>query len=336
MNPQVASSNHRDGELNCFPRGPRPTRHPAVVGALEYLGSGRVTRNGYLKPLKQNVVDVFVTKGTLTRALDLASRLYLALEERGHRVVLAPRDAHLYGTSLDPSGRDGASGIWDGESWSPRRPTVVYIGTVAIGLTLYEWSEEVEVRYQNGEYHRVTTKSVVPGRRTLPDPLTWTTQRHLPSGHLGLRAYSADHRSTWKMEWREEKERELKGMLDAIVRELERAAVVVARLIEEGEQRAQEERRRWEAADRERRRQEEERRRVQAHKDSREQLLAIVDGWVLASNIESFFQNALRGVDGLEVEAKEILVSRLERARRMFGGTDALRHFEHWKSPEER
>ena len=138
------------------------------------------------------------------------------------------------------------------------------------------------------------------------------------------------------MEWREEKERELKGMLDAIVRELERAAVVVARLIEEGEQRAQEERRRWEAADRERRRQEEERRRVQAHKDSREQLLAIVDGWVLASNIESFFQNALRGVDGLEAEAKEILVARLERARRMFGGTDALRHFEHWKSPEER
>ena len=38
--------------------------------------------------------------------------------------------------------------------WSPWRCTVVYIGTVAIGLTIIEMSEEVEVRYVNGKYIR--------------------------------------------------------------------------------------------------------------------------------------------------------------------------------------
>jgi hypothetical protein len=47
--------------------------------------------------------------------------------------------------------------------WSPQRCTVVYIGTVAIGLTLIELSENVESRYVNGEYVRLS--DYVPKRR---------------------------------------------------------------------------------------------------------------------------------------------------------------------------
>jgi len=43
------------------------------------------------------------------------------------------------------------------------RCTVVYIGTVAIGLTVIELSEKAEGRYVNGEYVRLT--DFVPKRR---------------------------------------------------------------------------------------------------------------------------------------------------------------------------
>ena len=48
--------------------------------------------------------------------------------------------------------------------WSPWRCTVVYIGTVAFGLSIIEMSEEVEVRYVNGEYVR-ESEYVAPKRR---------------------------------------------------------------------------------------------------------------------------------------------------------------------------
>ena len=38
----------------------------------------------------------------------------------------------------------------------------------------------------------------------------------------------------------------------------------------------------------------------------------------------------------LDGEEKSATLARLEQARRMFGGTEALPHFRSWKSPEER
>ena len=136
----------------------RPARHPLVVGVLEHFERGIVstTDEKYFKPYKRNIVDVLTSKGCLKRALDVASELYLALEQRGHRVSMAPTDAHYsrMGLSHRDEGKKQSEddyryghGAWRG----PARPTLLFIDTVAIGLTVFELSEHVEVRYIGGE-----------------------------------------------------------------------------------------------------------------------------------------------------------------------------------------
>jgi hypothetical protein len=76
------------------PHGP-PCRHELLAGAKEHFEGAKASDSGYLRPLKRRLVDVFVTKATLDHALDVANLLFLALEDRGHRVTFAPLDQHL-------------------------------------------------------------------------------------------------------------------------------------------------------------------------------------------------------------------------------------------------
>ena len=66
--------------------------------------------------------------------------------------------------------------------WSPARCTVVYIGSVAIGLTILEMSEEVVARYINGEYIRESDYVPPKRNRYALDRMTWTTNKAFPSG----------------------------------------------------------------------------------------------------------------------------------------------------------
>ena len=67
---------------------------------------------------------------------------------------------------------------------SPDRPTVVYVDTIAIGLTLVELSEEVEVQYIDGKY---VPLGQVPleKRHGLSAAYTWTTKHHVPTAFAG-------------------------------------------------------------------------------------------------------------------------------------------------------
>src|SRR5690606_26065959 len=67
----------------------RPAQHPLLVGAEAHFEKARVSRDDYLKPWKQLVVDVFTSKEANPAALALANDLFLALEDRGHQVTLA-------------------------------------------------------------------------------------------------------------------------------------------------------------------------------------------------------------------------------------------------------
>ena len=50
----------------------------------EHFEGVRESDNGYLRPSKRKLVDVFVSRGTLDRALAFANRLFRALEAQGH------------------------------------------------------------------------------------------------------------------------------------------------------------------------------------------------------------------------------------------------------------
>jgi hypothetical protein len=67
--------------------------------------------------------------------------------------------------------------------------TVTFIGTVAIGLTVFEMSENVEVRHIDGDYVKVT--ELTPQQlRKIARSYSWTSKQDMPSGRLCIQAYS--------------------------------------------------------------------------------------------------------------------------------------------------
>ena len=78
--------------------------------------------------------------------------------------------------------------------------------------------------------------------------------------------------------WQETKGRDLDSQIKVIVKELERATVNIARLVEEGERQAEIERQRWEAQQERWRKEEAERRAAEALKESKSELFQIIDG----------------------------------------------------------
>lgn len=318
----------RDGERRRVPRE-RPTppeegaqdprrasrhhdaQHELLAGAREHFDGAKVSENGYLRPAKKRLVDVFVTKGTLARALDTLNALFFALEDHGHRVTFAPLGQHLHRPDVDERSKGGRDRYGYGR-WAPDRATIVYVGTVAIGLTAFELSEDVEVQYVDGKYVRVDQMPPpASSRRRAPLPSAWTHKRDMPSGMLCLRASSPYGRAPWEKQWRESKGSELTSKIPQIVRELASESAVIAKLVEKGERQAEIERKQREIQHEEWRREEAERRRVQKTKESREHLFAIIDGWGAAKRIEGFFEDAERRAASLGADERDAMRDRL-------------------------
>ena len=84
------------------------------------------------------------------------------------------------------------------------------------------------------------------------------------------------------------------------------------------------------------RREEEVERAAKALKDSKEDLLQVIDAWAEAKRLEAFFADAERRAQDLPDEQRERTKERLRRARALIGSTDALERFGAWRAPEER
>lgn len=311
-------------------------QHPLISGAKELFESGRLSdKCGYLKPDKKLLVDFVVSKNGLDKVFSFANRLFLSLEACGYRVVIAPSSEQFNREKIDERENPSKTHLYN-SLWSPLRITVVYVGTVAIGMTIIEMSEEVKVRYVNGEYVR-ETDYVPPKRRSHAFDHTWTTMKDFPTGRLCLQAYSPYPRTSWKRQWKETTATsDMGNKIKGIVKELEEAAVEIARLAEEGMRQAEIEHQQWEAQRLEWQRQDAERRHAEALKKSSEDLLCIIDRWDRSNKIEQFFADVERRAENLEGDERIRLSDRLRRARELIGSTDALEHFLNWKSPEER
>ncbi|MHB8831963.1 MAG: hypothetical protein ACYC9V_02135 [Desulfobacteria bacterium] len=314
---------------------PRPEKHSLINGAKALFDAGRLSHHSfYLKPAKKLLVDLTVSKSGLDKALSFANQLYLSFESCGYRVVIAPQGEHLHRMEVDEREVQGRKRGYS-DLWSPLRCTVVYIGTVAFGLSIIEMSEEVAARYVNGEYVR-DSEYVAPKRRRYASDNTWTTTHEFPTGRLCLQAYSPYYRAKWAHQWRETKDHDLTDRIPAIVKELERAVDDVARLIEEGARQEELERQQWEVQQAKWRREEAERKAAKDLKDSKEELLQVIARWAEAKNLEQFFADAERRAEGLEPDEQLKMLDRLKRARQLIGSVEALDRFRSWKTPEER
>jgi hypothetical protein len=306
-------------------------RHELLAGARQYFENAKLTDRGYLLRSKKRVVDVFVSKNVLDRALDLANELFLALERHDHRVVFAPNDRPYQRPEVDER-IDGGGQRFSHQTSSP---TLVFVGSVAIGLTLYELSASVEVQYVDGKY--IPVSQIPKKKRRALQSSPWLTSHHdLPTGKLCLRASSPYPTAQWEKQWRESEPGELSAKIPSIVRHLESEAATIARLVEEGERKAVIERKHFEEEHKQWVREEQERRRARNAKASREELFAIIEAWAVARRIEDFFEDVARRSPSVDEEGGEALLDRVHRARQMLGGTDALSRFRNWKPPEER
>jgi hypothetical protein len=278
-------------------------------------------------------LDVFVSKDSLDRALGLAQSLFLSLENAGHRVTFA-----AMGSLARPAVDERLDGGRDPDgygSWSPDRPTVAYLGSVVVGLTIFKLSQEVEMRYVDGKYVRVS--QLPPSARI--DRLSqsiWSTRRHMPMGKLCIRASSPYAGVVWDKQWREAKRGDLKGRLPEIVSELEACAPRLVALVEEHKRQVAIQLREWEVQQEKWRIEAEQRQRAQSIKDSREQLFSIIEAWAVAIRTEAFFKDIEERGLKLADNDLQALLARLQIARSLLGEVDALHAFAAWRLPEER
>lgn len=158
--------------------------HPLVADTKPLFEAGRITEEGYLLPAKRTLPDVFVTKESLSAALDILSALFSLCERFGHRIVFAPRDEIYFRPFLNHYG--GKNELQGYDTWRPEHPTLIFVRGVAFGVTLFESAEAVEVVRLDGKYVRASS---------LPLRGRWangglTSHHFLPSGRACLRTYS--------------------------------------------------------------------------------------------------------------------------------------------------
>ncbi|MGY3603655.1 MULTISPECIES: hypothetical protein [unclassified Bradyrhizobium] len=320
--------------------------HSLIRGAKEHFQHTRRTnddgaidlfRSGYLKPYKKLLVDITTSKDCLDKALTFANDLFNALESAGHRVTLAPRGEHLSRGRIDErvSGGKRSRSYFD-SLWSPKAPTVVFIGSIAVGLAVVEMSEEVLLRYAGGKYIRESDHIPPAPSRYRDDRTTWTTTHDLPSGRLRLVAYAPYYHVNWSTTWQDTKDTTLRSALKQIVKSVEVAANEIAVRLEEANRKAEIARLEQLAAEERRKREEDQRRTQQSIKDSHEHLGQIIQQWSNVMNVERFFAGVEQRAADLPEAERTAVLERLRLARQFLGTQDPLDFLRSWKTPDER
>jgi len=104
-----------------------------------------VDEGHHLRPYKRLLVDVTASLAALDKALGFANDLFNALESAGYRVLISSRAEDFTRLHIDdheqlPKVPRNEHSYDYNRLWSPQRPTVVYVGSVAFGLAVTEMS----------------------------------------------------------------------------------------------------------------------------------------------------------------------------------------------------
>jgi hypothetical protein len=288
-NPALKPEVPKRPRKECRPR-PISGSHALIRGAKAHFESGRPVEEGeYLKPYKKLIVDITASKAGLNKALAFTNDLFNALESAGYRVRLATQNDHLMRAEVDQHEKPLKRHEYYPRLWSPFHPTVVFVGTVAIGLAVVEMSEPVLMRHLNGAYIR-DSEYIPPKASRRHIDHTWTTTRELPCGRLRLLAYSPYWRVSWSAMWQESKNASLVREIPSIVKGIDDAADSLVDLLKEADLQAEVARQKLIVEEENRRREEDRQRIQQSIKDSQAQLAQIIQAWADVMNLERFFQ----------------------------------------------
>lgn len=310
-------------------------RHALLVGVKTYFEKTRDSETGILRPFKRLMVDVLSSKGGLDAAINAADRLFLALDSHGHRVTIAPVGVQLRRAEVDLRETPRKNHYSQG-AWSPERPTVVYIGDMPIGLTLFEMTEATEMQYVGSSTYVPVSSLTQAQLRRYEQSRYWTTTQDKASGRLRLQAYCPSWRVSWVKQWSETKPGQFSSMVLSIVQELEAAGPQLAAQVEAARLKAEEEHRRWEEEDRRRREAEARARHEKRRQEARKDLLEAIAAWDEARQVAHYFDEVDLAAAQLEGEERAALEERIAKARELIGELAPLDLLRRWKAPEER
>jgi len=276
------------------------------------------------------MADLIVSRTGIAHAVGFANQFYLALMKEGLAVALSDPASHMNRESVDH--REKASTRYIHPSlWQPQRPTVVYIGTIVFGLTIYEISEYVEVKHVDKEYVRLS--SLPASQRRSPYRDGWVMSTAMPTGRLCLQVYSPYYRADWIHRWSEDKPGDLVRKIPSIVKLLIAEAPGLAKKVEVERERAELEWQKHQLQIAEWQRKEEEKRRLKVIQDSRDQLEAVIQTWAKVNSIQEFFDDIERSAHKLGDQERKVVMARLAKAKELIGDLDALKHFNAWVPP---
>ncbi len=214
-------------------REERPKTHPILVAVREDFEATQESKyddDGYLKPKNRSLPDILVSKESLRAAISVANKLYLALEDQGYWVRLAPLGIR-YGSGKLVYKAGAKPDLYESRPWHPSTSTLVFVGEVAFGLTLFEIAEEVPVVWIDGKYVRDSKRSTSSRPASIE---SWQSRtRLLPNGKLGLHVFAAYGHADWEKHWLEEKRGSLPRMFEQVCAELEATAPKVVEMVNE-------------------------------------------------------------------------------------------------------
>lgn len=308
-----------------------PRIHPLMDGVVGLIQEGKVTREGYYRPRKRLLPDITTSPKQLDTAARLANQLYRQLESHGHRVRIANASEHLRREDIHPFPSTKDQRYHDA-LWRPDRPTVVYIDSVAIGLSLFERCESVEMLYVRGQY--VPSSTVSKLTRTLLGERTLTSHQLVPSGEFCVQAYSPYSGATWLQQWRG-KPSTLSNQFGEIIELLASQPSNIRQLIEQARSAAERRAREWEKERQGYIREEQAKRRAKALQASYSELLDTIGEWAEHKRIIAFFEEAKVQASRLPLEAQQEIEDRMEAAGTLLAEMDPLTRLRKWRSPEE-
>jgi hypothetical protein len=270
-----------------------------------------------LYPRFRKLVDIHVSKVMVESICDLAAALFFRLADYGYQVTFPANHAEILNKVKIkmpefPSPKDESPYGYGYSRWSPSRCTICYMGTVAIGITFIEMTEEVQTK----TYYGTGTKAV-------------------PSGRFRIYAYSPYRHSDLSISWQDAKGNLLVRHLDEIVMGMEDLARQIPASVAEGKRKADEEVAKRAEEHRQWVKQRNEEIRKTAKVRSLEDLDRIIEEWSrIKAKVE--FLNELEATIDASQEENEDIKARLLKAKELLGDLSVVKLIKSWRTPEER
>ncbi|WP_247267555.1 hypothetical protein [Pseudomonas sp. YL2] len=308
----------------------QPRRHPLLLSIEDHFKKVRESENGYDRPTKRAMADLIVSRSGVTHAVDFANQLFLAFMKKGLTVTLSDPAERMSRKPVDHRDKPSSRYVYP-SLWQPQRPTVVHVGSVVFGLSIYEISEYVEVKSVDKRLVRLGSRP--ERKRVAPYRNEWVMSADMPSGRLCLQVYSPYYRAEWVQSWKEDKPGDLISKIPSIVKLLIAEAPGLAEKVKLEREKAELEWQKHQLQMAEWKRKEEEKRQLKAIQESREQLEAVIQTWAKVNSIHAFFADIEKSAQRLDGVSREAVMERVANAKELIGDLDALRHFADWKPP---